>query len=112
MLYSKPKTERKAVVELVMDCQMLIWVIRCFYADPVLAFTLSHAPSFVHVIRQPLPFYSIWAAYAELLADDWSSGYSCARPVCSSVVTYFSTCLASVVLLYICEYIFYIDVQV
>ena len=45
MLYSKPKTERKAVVELVMDCQVLIWVIRCFYADPVLAFTVSHAPT-------------------------------------------------------------------
>jgi len=44
MLYSKPKAERKSLVELLMDCQVLIWVIRCFYADPVLAFTVSHVP--------------------------------------------------------------------
>ena len=60
MLYSKPKTERKSLVELVMDCEVLIWVIRCFYADPVLAFTVSDSfPTIfsdVHVIS-PSHYY-------------------------------------------------------
>ena len=59
LLYSKPKAERKVLVEVIMDFQVLIWVIRCFYADPVLAFTVSCTLPCVHVISQPLPLSSI-----------------------------------------------------
>lgn len=97
MLYSKPKTDRKLLVELLMDCQVLTWVIRCFYADPVLAFTVSHAPQFcLCACDQPLPLLVCqcgWATYAEFAADD-RSGYSRAGPVYSGPITH---CIPGVV---------------
>ena len=111
-LYSKLKTECRALVELAMDCQVLVWIIHCFYVDPVLAFTVNHVPSLCASDRSAPPLLqhvNVDGLHMQNLQlttglhrSRWvlhksSHGYSCARPIYSGVVTYRCPGMTSVV---------------